>query len=474
VSAISSSIEEVIISTETINETIESSNVVYPFGNLADLSLVNQGKYINGGGGWSANSTSYYINQYIPVDPAKTYLMTPGNYYIGLYDENKVATGSKRIITSGKTDTFNFGEDVRYIIVSTYQRPLSKNFCIVESTENYSDNISEEMGLVDGFNTCLVYPIKKEYLTKGDCTSVEQNSYMNSAQKIISESYDTFNYKALNDFDFWFDYVPTKYTMVEVESEDGSNAIARRNNDSTHGTIGTLPTESSKLHIFKGQTLKVGVAATEPSNFRIRTSGAIVEYAFNSKIKSKANVPIKNNVTYVHRVGDGGYPRDVLVMTFKQTNGYVKYVLNRVNGYNKSTGENTKKYDLWRIRSIYHYDDDFDIRYPLTYGGEMEIAITLSGDSTFIGGENHGHEMLKDFHVFVDGKHINDLSDWNGCEFTKLKIIESTSLSSITTDQEVAVNNRIYDFDEHGNLTLNQCLDWKADVNIKTLYMGMC
>jgi len=146
--------------------------------------------------------------------------------------------------------------------------------------------------------------------------------------------------------------------------------------------------------------------------------------------------------------------------------GYICYSLGHVV-------DNNINADNWRIVEAYCCDEEGERLFGIVDGGEWEMAIMLEGRPDFIGGNNHGNEIVEEFTVSVDGEEYDIASVTEKKEFKTVVVFEKTKMFDPSeTSMKVAVHEKNYIFDEQG-LSLTQYVSWMNICDVTCGYMAM-
>lgn len=231
-----------------------------------------------------------------------------------------------------------------------------------------------------------------------------------------------------------------------------------------------LPTETNKLNISNcivcitvtaGTTCEFYINRKKILNGDIELSNSQIEQVI-SAIPEETTKTCK--VQYV--TPSMSYSSEQLNIYIPQKTGYVLYKFTRTTIASINA-------DVWRIDQIESVSDDFSLRFPITYGGEIEFALRLQGRSDFSGGRAHGDEVVTEVEFWVDGAVLSPESLTTLTDFTVLKCCEVTNVYDPNDSTTiVATHGREYVFDENG-FNLSQTLEWVAVVPVTQLYMAM-
>ncbi len=129
--------------------------------------------------------------------------------------------------------------------------------------------------------------------------------------------------------------------------------------------------------------------------------------------------------------------------------------------------------DNWRIVAAYSCDEEGQRRFRIVDSGEWEMAIMLEGRPDYIGGNNHGNEVVEEIAFSIDGEECDITCITDKKDFKTVSVFEKTRMFDPSeTSLQVAVHEKNYVFDAQG-LTLTQSVYWKTVCDVTCGYMAM-
>lgn len=173
---------------------------------------------------------------------------------------------------------------------------------------------------------------------------------------------------------------------------------------------------------------------------------------------------------------------------FNQLN--IKSTANSMGIYKKGTKKESNKWlrmgfdyfkdlptnaDGWGITTVDAVSMDglgnFSTIFPVTIGGEWEMAIMIDAAPDFIGLRQHGSEIMTSIKFYRDGISFIPKSEDFNCD--ELKVIEKTKMFD-PTDETSHVANHIKEYIwTTENLTINHKIEWLSSHNIGNSYLTM-
>lgn len=302
-----------------------------------------------------------------------------------------------------------------------------------------------------------------------------------------SSNYNSYIYYAPNDFQLYIDSADlaslgyVSVCIVENAGELSNNYIkgdtgtAKRYRKSDNN----MPSLNNSLSVPKGSAL----IFTEPATTNNWS------YRFDTFFKLKEDVSlddaqieqVKNDIVDVVdtrkckvRYIDGASTdasTERLEIFVPTVIGYVCYSF--MHCVHLDTDVSYGHQDIWRVAYAYAYDDDFNLRYALTTGGEWELALHLKDRTDFSGGHAHGDEIFTDLTVLVDGAPLQYDSFTSLTDFETLTIVERSNLYDPADNATIiAEHGSEHIFDKNG-LTINQSVKWLIADQTTSCYMAM-
>ena len=292
-------------------------------------------------------------------------------------------------------------------------------------------------------------------------------------EMITLYSYTSYLLYIEQDCHVWVDTIPDYYFSISLHEgrevvEDKFIARYRTLDDN-------LPTEDNQLLIKAGTLMSITVA-NEATDWILNTDYELVKPSFSQNVELgrsqinqiKSLFPNVANASFCNYVNGEGDQESTerLEIYLPSGIGYIKYQF----VHSVSTDINA---DCWHIYKTDYVDNNLNHVTELTQSGEWETAIRLDMRDDFSGGYLHGDEKTTSINIFVDGKHINNLSVLSKVSFDNLRIVASSELYDPKDHTTlIAENGKEYVFSKE-SLTINQRLTWKVDETLTTSYLAM-
>lgn len=416
---------------------LSAPNVVYNDGNILRdylgnniypdlfkrLNFINPSANITGGyyadnGSVTAEVNSTYNTDYIEVDGGKTIVWNiVRNIQICTYDEDK--TFIERLSNLQTTLYLTLNNNVKYIRISAYNNTL--NDLMLTYLDLYQAFVSYK-GYINGKNildnSLLYKSFKYGELESAFGTPV----YLDHLDKTNYEYVDVGD-GYLNDYGQFVSYVGyhTIYFVVKEEeitlwynSTSGSSyfsiCIANGNFGEQYAQVGVryrvsdnnMPTEENPLTLKRGQIVGISFGSSN-TNFNLGVSGVIGSY----NIKPKFNVNIAKPIRVIksgdnYSINFNNYTFDFLKLNIPATN--------------------LNSYDIYQVSKNGTIIED----------GQLFCAVKEVGESDFMGGYDHGDDIMISMNILADGVPITENVD---CD--KVDIYLETYLQNVTDKHNV-------------------------------------
>lgn len=136
-------------------------------------------------------------------------------------------------------------------------------------------------------------------------------------------------------------------------------------------------------------------------------------------------------------------------------------------------------YDVWNLTGVDEYSKNkyemFRYVRSIVREGEWDLAIKEQGASDFVGGSQHGDEVITFIQTFADGEAIGDGVLLNK-KVSEFKIVTESLLYSDSTQTEglvkLGVHKKTYTFNSEG-LTVKQSIEFSKNTILDTSYLAM-
>ena len=452
--------------------------------NLFDKDTATTGGYYSSYGSISINPASGYSEQYIPVSEGTYYyrVVHDSGSQLQVCTYNSSKTFIERLInTTASTGNIAITSGVAFIRVSCYAS-LAALQSLVISTAQATTALPYEYTLINGL-------IIREKMADGVLATVanyfemplnysgmtiKNGYYDNNGAFISNPIYNSYIFPIGEDCQCYFNLVSAYYSICRFsgDPDNGGSFISPRyrykENDED-----TAPKENSKLSLLAGQYVALtyeiaqtpsGFYLNDPTIFRYLAQNIILSNAQITQIENAMGSNKSLAVYYGTSTNDNG-----LFLYFKTGYGKLRYDFEHY--YNVSS-----VCDTWRVNSLYSVDDELNVRFQATTGGEWECAVRLDGRPDFSGGKAHGDEVTTSIFFIFDGVPytVADLADAKQIYFDDLKILEISALYDPNDDvTEIAEHSKEYQFEKDGTLILNQHLDWVINDTLSNCYLAM-
>ena len=130
--------------------------------------------------------------------------------------------------------------------------------------------------------------------------------------------------------------------------------------------------------------------------------------------------------------------------------------------------------DSWRLYTAFLNDGSKDL-YRIVNNGEWEMALQIKGRPDFIGGSQHGDEVVQYMNSFVDGVITETPYSYKGEHnyFNELTFIEKTDLFDPSDNvTKVAEHIKKYTFSKAG-VNIKQKIEWLGSYELTYSYLAM-
>lgn len=130
--------------------------------------------------------------------------------------------------------------------------------------------------------------------------------------------------------------------------------------------------------------------------------------------------------------------------------------------------------DSWRIYTAFLNDGSKDL-YRIVNNGEWEMSLQIKGRPNFIGGSQHGNEVVQYMNSFVDGVIARTPYSYKGERnyFNELSFIEKTDLFDPSDNvTKVAEHFKKYTFSKAG-INIKQKIGWLGNYELTYSYIAM-
>lgn len=130
--------------------------------NLFNPAKAVQGYYFNGSGILTSNANSEYYGEYIPIDPAETYIANADNLQVLTYTSDKTFIERAYNLEPAET-AFSFGNSVAFVRLSRYNSAFPNGF-IFATTRAYTlltGTVGDKVGVATKTATSLTVTVGK-------------------------------------------------------------------------------------------------------------------------------------------------------------------------------------------------------------------------------------------------------------------------------------------------------------------------
>lgn len=385
--------------------------------NFIDPNFNVSGGYYNEDGSVVSNLNSSYNTQFIEVDGGKTLVWN-------IYYNVQILTfdSDKKFISRIQTDKKQYvilGDSVKYIKVSIYNGNFN-NFLLtyLDLYQNYvsykgyvnGKNVLDNSLLAKSFKygeleSVIGTPINLTYLNKTNYEYVNAgNGYLNDVGEFVaSDGYKTIYFVVKEDeITLWYNSISSGiYLSICIANGDFGvmySLVGVRHRISDNN----MPTQANPLTLHRGQI--VGITyGTNVSDFSLGVSGVIGYY----NVKPKFKVDIAKSISVTK---DGN---DYII----SMNGYTFNLL-KLN----IPATNLNSYDVHEVSKNGVVIED----------GQMFAAVKEVGESDFMGGWDHGDDIMISMDILADGVAVTENVNCN-----KLDIYLETYLQRVSTKENV-------------------------------------
>lgn len=295
--------------------------------------------------------------------------------------------------------------------------------------------------------------------------------YADAKGNLVEDAgYDTYLHTAQQDYCLWaVDPDSSQYLSVAVYS--GAEAVsgdfvARYR---CYKTENTLPTKAQPLAVNVGQTVAVTVAAD--ASFRLLCNYELVAVQLASGVvlgaeqiaQVAAGLPRTGRFFAVQSTAD----TVLFDLPTDRAGVHIRYTLARFT----DAGRNA---DVWRLgpASVVEGSGAAAVmRHPVVAEGEWEMALRLQGRSDFIGGKQHGSEVMRTAHFTCNGQAWTPGSNTGVCR--ELSLQQTTVLYDPQDETTpVGIHERRYIITAEG-IHLAQRVVWLVDARCNYSYVCM-
>lgn len=322
-------------------------------------------------------------------------------------------------------------------------------------------------------------------------TTIEDGKYTKGGTPTSLANYKMMYFKATKDFHFWCDENCTDSTQFYI-CVFRNDTISTANNVNKYligDTSTPLPTVDNKGFCESGNLFVVSILTpnTSPKYFRIETDYIDGEV----KLKDSLGLPatgrqevadmIEEEVASTIRKNYLQYSAITTSTSTEEVNIYIPTYKGYIQYKFIHTVVDAKHTDVWRIDRAYSCEEDLTQIKQLTTEGEWEFAFGLYGrpsgsshfGSGFIGGKQHGNEMLNSILFVVDGKVVNiaeltSLTEWN-----TLEIYENTTMYDSNDDTTPCCEHGSSHIFSDKGVIVKQFAKWLIQSRMRTSYMAM-
>lgn len=249
----------------------------------------------------------------------------------------------------------------------------------------------------------------------------------------------------------------------------------------TNGFRACLGYEAPSLtsDVYNLKTLLYGNAGARVETFTANYH----EWVVITVAKSQGEIDIQTN--YINT-----FSMPALRLNYMQGNSFYNYIVDgtakRLYIYYKSGGKYVRwelhnapttsiNSNTWQLGAVYGLDGELSNPVELVTGGEFELALKEHGASDYCGGNNHGDETTDTFHLFIDGKAIDDLSLLSGAyvSFNRIDAIEVANINRCDTPAEdIAKHQKVWTF-ENGTVKVKQSIEFLQQLQIDGMLICM-
>lgn len=291
-------------------------------------------------------------------------------------------------------------------------------------------------------------------------------------------NYDTYYYITDKETALYCENIAADayYTICKVENASGTwiEHTAYIEMTGTSGTgqrlrnaDGNLPTQLSPLTVPANTLLAFSVAHNAGGSVVFKN---VLSNTLNNNVRLNENqlAQINQKILVEYETGTGlDSSTEWVNIYIPSKDKYIKYVL-------AHTENESRNVDTWRIANAYLLNGNFVNLANITTTGEWEMAIKLQGADDFIGGYQHGDEvMIEDAIFFIDGFPV-DITDYTDkTAVDSLEVVTRTNMfNPVDSVTLVGKHGCRHLFDKDG-LLISQSVNWSVTYAIAVSYLAM-
>lgn len=362
------------------------------------------------------------------------------------------------------------GEDFALMSDDPLEAPsLSSGLRLGENQlEQVRDSLSGPLGTVRTLEQALVIPGGDAELTDGQSlwTSRPGCYADGKGSLVLSEAFDSYVHTAQCDFRLWADDPDADHYLslaVYGDSEAVPDGFLARYR--CYKSENTLPASDAPLQVKAGQTLCVTVAAG--ADFRLLSDYALAQVRLAEGVvlggtqlaQIAAQLPRTGPVLPLESTGDSV----TLLLPTDRAGTSIRCTLVHIS-------DTALHADCWRLGAADAVADG-EVLFPLVSDGEWEMALMLQGRPDFIGGKQHGSEMMTRAAFTVNGVRWVPGEDAESCR--ELGLRETTTLYDPADETlPVGIHERVYTISAEG-IRIAQRVRWLVDAVCDYSYVCM-
>lgn len=322
-------------------------------------------------------------------------------------------------------------------------------------------------------------------------TTIEDDKYTKGGSPTSLANYKMMYFKATKDFHFWCDENCTDSTQfyICVFRNDTISTANNVNKYLINDTSTPLPTVDNKGFCESGNLFVVSILTpnTSPKYFRIETDYIDGEV----KLKDSLGLPatgrqevadmIEEEVASTIRKKYLQYSAITTSTSTEEVNIYIPTYKGYIQYKFIHTVVDAKHSDVWRIDRAYSCEEDLTQIKQLTTDGEWEFAFGLYDRPTgishfgsgFIGGKQHGNEVMNSIVFIIDGKVTDITTLTDVTEWKTLEIYENTTMyDSSDNTTPCCEHGTLHAFNDNG-VVVKQSVKWLIETKMRTSYLAM-
>ncbi len=233
--------------------------------------------------------------------------------------------------------------------------------------------------------------------------------------------------------------------------------------------------------LYRGDLVFIKVMGDMKKYFLVFVAFLLVALCFcvGSSAQIVPDPPEPVGVGYFPIVKADGDIRFYIKGSATPTRNYLEYRLKHfIKPYDATFSSINHNLDSWNLFEVYETErvEGFNFvrlrgGFPIVSGGAWECAIKETGAADFIGGSNHGDEVLIDAQLYVDGKQ-KDLLRSEKIYGQELIFIHHSTLFRSNTLKPVADYVRTYNVSV-GGIVLTQEIKWLEPLEVSDSYLAM-